>query len=358
MAQISRTSWSTESDNCQTTVTALDWTDEIGMQWQRRWWSVGIDAWRLVCGQALRGVTRFAWRRSRGMWFCHWFAPLYVVMMSLFLVLAVQIVGWLMWLAVAGLTLPVWLICTASLFMLAAFVMRQQQSRLSVMWMLRALTWRSHTADNGWSPILEQCLANWSQDLIEAVRDDAYDEVVIVAHSYGTCLLPSILARMAKVWASQDNQLDLMHINPSNNVNDLAHRGLQKISVMTLGQCIPELATDVRASWYRQELQVAAKVPWNWVDFSASADGVCYPLQDPLDVLKDREQYACRPVVLSPRFHHGMDDHDYRQVRRDKFAYHFLYLQTGGPKAALAYVETITSSSPFFAAATTRGEVR
>ncbi len=191
---------------------------------------------------------------------------------------------------------------------------RLAEQRLNMRWLLRSYAFTGRQGTRGW-PVLEARLDAFGQAIAQRVAraasggvDDACDEVLIVAHSSGSIMAVSALARA-------------LALDPQ-----LTQRG-PRVSLLTLGHWTPLLSSLPHARAFRAELaRLAHDVALDWVDFTAPADGCCFALTDPTSAAGEASTRTDHPRLLSPRFAAMFSPATYAEIKRDRFRLHFQYL--------------------------------
>ena len=278
----------------------------------RRYWPRGysdllanfLDSFRVYLGT---GAFTQAWRHS--------WPPLVALMIPLLLLFSVLAAA-----LILGLLAAYWIAAVTSFIpgvlaggLIATGIIyfgKRLEKVLNTAWVVRIFNFTAKFATSP-SPDLEARMDIFAQYLVDTVKAHAdEDELLIVGHSVGTILAVSVLAR---AW----------RIDP-----DLGGRGL-KISLLTLGQCIPMVSFLPQASKFRDELAVlAAANGLDWVDFTSPADGASFAFVDPLASvgIVTPESNRDRPKMLSPRFHVLFTPTNYRRIRYNHLRLHFQYL--------------------------------
>ncbi|MEK8032068.1 hypothetical protein AACH06_14675 [Ideonella sp. DXS29W] len=185
------------------------------------------------------------------------------------------------------------------------------QRKVQMAWLMRSASVVIQQA-RGRMPALELRLDAFAQRLLDVCRMTSVDEVLVIGHSSGAMLAASVVARA-------------LRRDPS-----LAHTS-SKLSMLTLGECIPLLSYQPEAHGFRDELAVLrSHLGLNWVDVTAPPDGCCFALVDPTEVVEDGLPESQRrpggPKRVSPRFAQCFSPETYVKVRRDKYRCHFQYL--------------------------------
>jgi hypothetical protein len=189
----------------------------------------------------------------------------------------------------------------------AAAFERAMDARFNMYWLMRSYAFTRKQA-LGRTPDLEATLDAHAQRLAQRLAEGVDDEVLVVGHSTGAIMAVAVVARALRLGAD---------------------RPRPTLSLLTLGQCIPLLASLPPAAGFRRELaELGRAATLHWIDFSAPPDACCFPLCNPVaepDVL-GADAPTARPKLLSPRFAQMFDAAGYRVLRKDKFRMHFQYL--------------------------------
>lgn len=189
------------------------------------------------------------------------------------------------------------------------------ERKLHTSWLLRIYRFADLWA-RGQLPDLDQRIASMAARVQERLQRQDADEVLLVGYSVGSMLAASVMARVLRQ-CGDDTSLT------------------QRLSFLTLGQCIPLLGLIPRAHGFRGELDVlAAAADLCWIDYSSPTDWGSFALVDPLKMCRiaPAGERALAPVMRSPRFHTLFDVEDYTQLRKNKRRMHLQYLMAS-PKA-------------------------
>ena len=194
----------------------------------------------------------------------------------------------------------------AAIVVLAAAL--QWERRLHTSWLLRiyqfAADWAAHRI-----AALPDRLDRLAQDIHRQLQDPEIDEVLLVGFSVGSMLAVSAAARVKQLASDSE---------------------LRRLSMLTLGHCIPLLGLMPRARAFRKELaQVAALPPLAWSDYSSPTDWGSFALVDPVALCLGPKRALSGPVLASPRFHTVFEPATYAQIRGDKRRMHLQYLMAG-----------------------------
>lgn len=179
-------------------------------------------------------------------------------------------------------------------------------NQIGVFWLLRIYAF-SVRWGKGEVQAIEERIDRFAHEIARTLSEEPdVDEVLLVSHSVGTILAVSVLAR-----ALQKTDI-----------------GWERVSMITLGECIPLLSFQPQAEHYRSELSsIAQNGKILWVDYTSPIDGACFPLHD---FMKSSEitNITTNLQFLSPRFHTLFDKIKYKQLRKDWYTTHFLYLMS------------------------------
>jgi hypothetical protein len=185
---------------------------------------------------------------------------------------------------------------------------RRAENEWFMGWVMRS-DWFTTRQARGDTPDLDARLDAHAGHLLEALADEAWDEILVVGHSSGAMMATSDVARAAAraPEARRDPRLHLL----------------------TLGQCFPILSFQPEAKRFRREVAAAAHaLGERWLDFTAPPDRCCAALVDPAEAVLGMDGIACpSPKVLSPQFARLFTPETYAALRRNLYELHFQYLK-------------------------------
>ena len=298
----------------------MRWDDVVRAHWPKNTWAL----WRDVIASSVFYLRHGTWwKMFRLAW-----APA-VAVLTPFLLVCALLLG-VPLLAITGAWLASGLLGHWGLGVLAGGVSacvlwllgRKIEARYNMYWMMRSYAFTARQA-RGEVPDLEARLDQLAQCLVDRVRQQADDEVLVVGHSSGAIMAAIIVARALRIAP------DLL-------------AGRTSVALLTLGQWIPLLGLLPMAHQFRAELQVlGAADGLTWTDFSAPPDGCCFALCDPFAAC-GIERHASDGVhlkLLNPRFATLFDAAAYRALKRDKFKLHFQYLRATDQPGAYNYFD-------------------
>jgi len=318
--------------NCETVYEYVRWDDIVRACWPRGGHAVTADAlrggWAVLRSGELGRVWRVAPRTL--------FALLYAfgfLLGGLVLSIAMGFLATAWWVTVYG-----WTNGLAGLAGLAvtgagfwAFV--RLEARLHTTWLARILAFSDRWAHDrvaGLQPRLDQAAAA----VASAMRCEHNDEVLVVGISVGSMLSVSVAARAL-------SQVDGAASQPP------GAKTTGKLSLLTLGHCVPLLGLMRRAVGFRADLAVlAGHARLRWRDFSSPADWVSFGLTDPVAAcgLEVSHRPPGQPQLASPRFHTLFEPDHYRALVKDKIRLHRQYIMSSDRPGAYDFF-AITAGS-------------
>ncbi len=305
----------------------LRWDDIVRSHWPKNLahllWGVLATSWLFVS-------TGAAWRALKLAW------PPVMAMFSAFVLLCAVLLGTPLlavgvFMAAVPATGP-WLAAVASGAVCAFWVLsgRLLEKKYSMLWLMRSYTFTAQQAQ-GRVPEIDARLEQHAATVLQRIEAGMDDEVLVVGHSSGAMLAASVLAKVVRR-------------------APVTGAGKPTVSLLTLGHCMPMLGCLPQARAFRDDLQILASAPgFDWVDFTAPADGCCFPLVDPLAACGVHAAVPDRPKRLSPRFAEMFDAAAYSHLRRDKFRVHFQYLMASAKPVPYDYF-AITAGAKTLAA--------
>ncbi len=148
--------------------------------------------------------------------------------------------------------------------------------------------------------------SNYIVNALKEFEKGKLDEIIIVAHSVGTILIIPLLDKVFnKIKLSKD----------------------KKIYILTLGECIPVVSFLPKAKSFLEKMK---KIIYNkslvWIDYTTPIDGACFPLLDFYKYSQIEVENNLKPKYLSPRFHTLYSKKVYKDLKRNRYLTHFIYL--------------------------------
>jgi hypothetical protein len=179
--------------------------------------------------------------------------------------------------------------------------------RVPSTWFMRVVDFaRSYAQAHSAGSPLQQRTAAWGQHIGRQLETSAADEVLLVGYSAGSILCTAVMAHV------------LRHTPAA------AH---PRISMLTLGNCIPVPAALAGATHLRQDLVAIGNAKVRWLDVTSPIDWGSFALCDPVCIFAGGQASPERKFI-SPQFHLLFSADTYRQLKKDKYRVHQQYLQT------------------------------
>lgn len=290
----------------------LVWDDIVRSQWPKGWWGVTVGSLQAYWSAISSGLALVrVWSQSRRTLLALAYPAIFWLLAS---VLAAG--GGYWWAQVGGWVWgPVW----ASGVVALAF---RIEKKLHTSWLLRIYRFADRWA-RGRLPTLEQRMEAMAERVAhrllhgnsDGVRDD---EVLLVGYSVGSMLAADVLARVGQLCEGSE-------------------AAMERLSVLTLAQCMPLLGLMPAAKGYRQVLVSARATGATWVDVSAPTDWGSFALIDPFAICLGRDDVERRQAFVSPRFHTLFEPADYHLLKNDKRRLHLQYLRSAPRRGGYDY---------------------
>ena len=305
------------ADPVETRYEFLRWDDIVRDHWPRNpvrlRWDIMTTTWLNLCHGALWRMLKLAWPPVVAL-----FSPFFLLFTML---LGLPLLAVLIFSGVSA-SLGAWGAGALTCIAVAAGVRagRWLEKKYSMFWLMRSYAFTAQQAQ-GRVPTLDARLSQHANTLLSRLANNEDDEILVVAHSSGTIMAVSMLAKA-------------LRLDPQ-----LGARG-PVVSLLTLGQCTPLLGCLPQAQAFRDDLQLLTTA-WgiDWVDFTAPPDGCCFALVDPVTAcgISDVAGQVSRPKLLSPRFSEMFEPLDYAAIRSDKLRIHFQYLMASSKPVLYDY---------------------
>jgi len=293
--------WKINTSATQTNYHFLGYDDFIKKGWRKSTYALLIDLWLYFKTYFLSGVFFKLSKASPPQTIPLLYPVVYLISSLLISLLILYVFTYLL-----TFYLPIYLSIVVSLYfsyklltLLISF-----GEKVNVFWLLRiyvfSLKYSQDKIEN-----LEQRIDTFVT-YIEKEIDSDTDEILLVAHSVGTILLVPVLSKLL-----------------SNS--RLTKKGINKISILTLGQCIPLVSFLPNFTKFKNELlDISKHNELCWLDYTSIADGACFPFINYFDNVNNNFS----PKYLSPRFHLLYNKKNYNKLKKDKFTFHFLYIMS------------------------------
>jgi pimeloyl-ACP methyl ester carboxylesterase len=286
-------------ETVHTTYRFLSWDDIIRAEWSSGMISYYKDLIYCIIAYIFNGLVFSFAKASPKQMLAAFYPVVYLVgSMAVSVYVFVLMHSWI------GGWLSILLGTAAGIGILAGF--ERFGNQIGVFWLLRIYAF-SVRWGKGEIRSIEDRINHFSDEIVKTLNEDnGADEILLISHSVGTILAVSVLARA---------------LEKTNNWD--------KFAMVTLGECIPLVSFQPNAVQYRHELQcIASQKNLLWLDYTAPIDGACFPLHDFMKSAGIHSVESQTFLLLSPRFHTLFDRINYKQLRRDWYTTHFLYLMS------------------------------
>jgi len=304
--------WTVRSGSTETVYEYVRWDDIVRAHWPRGAWEVltsSLGVYALLLSRPL--MLCKVWRLASKTLLALFYPAMYWLALGLTAAVAAWCTAWVLgmltvhreglaWaasgLAACGVLVVGWLL----------------EKRLHTSWLLRIFRFAVRHS-RGQVPELPPRWDGLAVQIRQALLRPDVDEVLLVGFSVGSMGAVSAAARCIQGCAD-------------------VPKGLAKLSVLTLGHCIPLFALLPAAHAFRTELGlVGGSREVFWVDCSSPTDWGSFALVDPVDMCAEPTGAAAvNPrALLSPRFHTMFDPVTYAGLKKDKRRMHLQYLMAG-----------------------------
>ena len=197
-------------------------------------------------------------KAGRGPYFC----SVYPLIFSVISLMLFFLIGFLTYITLDFLVGQIWLsilMGMAASYFFGRYAMQLGES-MGVWWILQTYYFISRWIEKP-LPELDKKIQAFAARVIKDQEESPTDEIILVGHCVGSMLTVAVMAEI----------LGLQHENLKN-----------KLSVMTMGQCIPYLSYAQPAVHFRKLLQIFCNNQYyEWFDMGARADPLCFQQVNP-----------------------------------------------------------------------------
>lgn len=300
---------STIDNNLYTTQTNyhhLEWDDLIRKVWKKNILALFKDLFYVLKHYVFTGII-FKYAKTAPTQMIAAFYPVLYLLMALYV--SYMLCSYLF----SFLSLHFYVLLSLSLSLLCAYAVMRffifVGNKMAVFWLLRIYVFALkyvYEKDSALEERLEAFAKNIRNTLL-ASEKNAVDEVLIVSHSVGTIIAIPIMAKVLQAGVSKES--------------------LSKVSIMTLGECIPIVSFLPDAYEYHEQMSTLASAKsLCWIDYTTPIDGACFPLMDYYQHSGLEIEEHNKPLYQSPRFHTLYSKEHYAALRKNRYLTHFIYL--------------------------------
>ncbi|TKX32208.1 DUF829 domain-containing protein [Campylobacter aviculae] len=196
--------------------------------------------------------------------------------------------------------------------------------KLAVFWIARICAFCATWQDKK-KGLMEERIKLFANEVLKNLqqnKDNENYELILIAHSVGTIVCIEVLDFILKQ-------------NLEDNV-------LNKLKILTLGECIPLVSYQKKSHDFREKLEFISKFDLKWYDYTSIIDGACFPQVDFFRTSGVDAKFT--PHFLNSKFHTLYEKDEYRKIKRDKNKAHFLYLYSPSIKGGYDFFNFILSS--------------
>jgi hypothetical protein len=297
--------WTVQSPTVQTQFDYLAWDDIVRQQWARSPAALTRQALGSLRDFVLTGAMRRLYRHSKNVVFAALFPYALVagavVAVALLAVALAAVLGQLGWATAPRMA------ATAVAAGLAGWAAYRWLRTIPSTWFLRVVAFaRSYAGAQDPSADLQQRMQAWGRHICQQMQASHADEVLLVGYSAGSILSTGVMAHV------------LRNALPATT---------SRLSLLTLGNCIPVPAVLPQAAHLLRDLQTIDAAHVRWVDFTAPIDWGSFALTDPVTLFAGGQPSPQRRF-MSPQFHLLFSPETYQHLKKDKYRVHKQYLQT------------------------------
>jgi len=177
--------------------------------------------------------------------------------------------------------------------------------------------------DKGEIPRLNSMTNSMILNIKKQVKENNYDEILIVGHSVGSALIVPVIKGL---------------------IEKLSQEEIEKIKILTLGNCIPLKTMQNNSKEYNKDLKDILENEIEWYEVSSPIDGASFPLINPLTYEKNVKEFGKNKIMINPQFYKLYSKKEYYKLKYNWYLVHFLYLRATPKKGKYDYFEITTSN--------------
>ncbi|CAM2851817.1 hypothetical protein [Helicobacter burdigaliensis] len=142
-------------------------------------------------------------------------------------------------------------------------------------------------------------------EILELNHQNKNYEMLIISHSVGTILSIGVVFRV-------------IELAKKRNLN------LANLKLVTLGECIPLASFQKDNEAFIGQLRGIIEAKLVWIDITSPIDGACFPLLDFVTIAGIKKDKF--PYFKNARFFTLFSKETYKNIRKNRYLAHFLYL--------------------------------
>ena len=297
----------------------MNWDDVIKHYWLSNVWLLIFKSIPMYFNHLkIRLFPKFK-KAGRGPYICIIY-PLVFCLLSLFLTVLTGFLLYFLVSYISNFVILAVLTSVAGMYYFSKFMLHIGD-KFNVWWILQTYLFLSLWMQNP-LPELETKLKAFAKKIVQEQEDFSVDEVIVVGHCFGSLLVVQMMAEL----------LNLNHDKLKN-----------KLTVVTLGQCIPYLSYAPSASHFREKLQAFANNKfYSWFDMGARADMLCFQQVNPAKAEGVRLESDAVPNQFVVKPFEMFSPERYKVIKKNKMRIHFQYLMAADLKNEFDYFEIVT----------------
>ena len=202
-------------------------------------------------------------------------------------------------------------ILASALFLLGIKLIEKVGDKVAVFWLSRIYAFCARFSEKKVENIDER-IELFSNHIFNQIKTNKLKgkEFILSTHSVGTILAISITSKVIRKCIEEN-------IDYSN------------FKLLTLGNCLPLVCYQKKFLEFREDLELLGKTKnFTWLDYTATIDGACFPMVDPIVSSGIKREKDCGPILLSTRFFKLFTKENYKKIKKEKYKAHFLYLMS------------------------------
>jgi len=197
------------------------------------------------------------------------------------------------------------------LFLLGIKLIEKIGDKVAVFWLSRIYAFCARFSEKKVKNIDER-IELFSNHIFNQIKNNTNSkkEFILSTHSVGTILAIRITSDVIRKCVKEN-------IDYSN------------FKLLTLGNCLPLVCYQKKFLEFREDLELLGKTKnFTWLDYTATIDGACFPMVDPIVSSGIKREKDCGPILLSTRFFKLFTKENYKKIKKEKYKAHFLYLMS------------------------------
>lgn len=277
----------------------LAWNDIVAQHFCKKFFDVFGALFLFFIGYTISGVTYMVAKYSRTQLIAGYYPTIFMFLSYCIIGLICYAIGYFIefgWL---------WIVICLGIILLGTRVIFYIGQKAGIFWLLSIYRFCYKYA-KGEIDKIDERNESFANTIIQSVKDGKADEIMVVAHSVGTILAISTMAKVIKKCKAQG-------LSTAN------------LKLVLIGGCVPLTSFQKCGNKFKKELEIVANSDITWLDLSSKIDGACFFMLD--YVKRSGVQVKRSPKLISVRFFKIYDKKTYKNIRYKWYQVHFLYLR-------------------------------